>query len=322
MLQFDIHIPNQKKRAALEEHLQPFESLGVLRDIALHMAIVQQTSKPEIQDPALLVFAGDHGFVKELGGQSSIWESLTPHSLLSRSVSSSLLRLRIIDAGLYAPMDNMVDFWLYRGSKFIPKKIQSGTNDITHEAAMTTSECHAAIAAGAGIVEREFYAGCNIVALSDMGMGTLESARVVNAALLDLPLIRFLPTASKNTALSRRLQRALNRHPTTGDPIMNLTLFGGYELAMLTGAILQAAQRSMTILLDGCVALTALHLAAIMHPEVVHYALIAQQSDEPIYSIISEKYRLKTIMHAGIEKRDGVGAALAFPMLRYGVNLF
>jgi nicotinate-nucleotide--dimethylbenzimidazole phosphoribosyltransferase len=215
-------------------------------------------------------------------------------------------------------MDNMVDFWLYRGSKFIPKKIQSGTKDITHEAAMTTSECYAA---GAGIVEREFYAGCNIVALSDMGMGTLESARVVNAALLDRPLIRFLPASLKNTPLSRRLQRALNRHPATVDPIMNLTLFGGYELAMLTGAVLQAAQRSMTILLDGCVALTALHLAAVMHPEVAHYALIAQQSSEPVYKIISEKYRLKTVMHAGIEKRDGVGAALAFPLLRHATSL-
>lgn len=307
MLSFDINIPSQRLRSDVENALEGSEWMGRLTDIAVQAACIFQTTKPELQDPALLVFAADHGFMD--GDEMDAGSILSSGSAVYDAARTAGLRLRLIDAGLRAPMDNLVDYWIYRESRFLPRKIQPATKNVVHEAAMTTSECHAAIAAGVSVVEQRYYAGCNTVALAGTGTGSLLAARLLIAVLRNQPLIRVLPTGGKQQTLSKQLQRAINRHPLSHDAMTNLTLFGGYETAMLTGAILQAAQRQMFVILDGLPAFAALEAARAMHPEVEHYICMAQHlGNEPAFVRRPVPFVQDNQMMDG----RGLGASLAF----------
>ncbi len=284
--------------------------LGDLTDIAIQLASIFQTTKPELHDPALLVFAGDHGFLEDEEVDAGAF--LSSNSVVHRAAQSAGLKLQLIDSGLRAPMDNMVDYWIYRESGFLPRKIQAATRNLIHEAAMTTSECHAAIAAGVSVVEQRYYAGCNALALTGTGTGSLHAARMLIAVLRNEPLVRMLPAQLKRISLNKQLQRAINRHPTTHDPVTNLTLFGGFETAMLTGAILQAAHRQMFVLLDGLPAFAALEAARTMHPTVEHYVCMAQRlGREPAF----ERKPIAYVQETHLNDGRGLGAALAMPAI-------
>lgn len=283
--------------------------------MAVQLSTVFQTTKPELQEPALLVFAADHGFMDSEEVDSGAM--LSAQSLISRSAKDAGLALRIVDAGLRAPMDNMVDYWIHRGTQFLPRKIQAGTRNVIHEAAMTTSECHAAIAAGASLVEQRYYAGSNTVALAGTGSGSLQASRLLIAVLNDQPIIRFVSTAEKRLPINKQMQRAINRHPLSHDVVTNLTLYGGYETAMLTGAILQAAQRQMFILLDGLPALAAYTAAYLLHPEVIHYVRLSALYNEPAFERSSLPFIIDNVLHDG----RGVGAAFAFSMVKQASRL-
>jgi nicotinate-nucleotide--dimethylbenzimidazole phosphoribosyltransferase len=284
--------------------------LGDLTDIAVQSAAIFQTTKPELQDPALLVFAADHGFLDVQEVDAGAF--LSSNSVVHRAARSAGLKLHLIDSGLRAPMDNMVDYWIFRESGFLPRKIKPATRNVIHEAAMTTSECHAAIAAGVSVVEQRYYAGSNAVALTGTGTGALHAARMLIAVLRNEPLVRMLPTHLKRIPLNKNLQRAINRHPMTHDPITNLTLFGGFETAMLTGAVLQAAHRQMFVLLDGLPAFAALEAARALHPEVEHYVCMAQRlSDEPAF----ERNPIPAVQETPLLDGRGLGAALAMPAI-------
>jgi nicotinate-nucleotide--dimethylbenzimidazole phosphoribosyltransferase len=95
-----------------------------------------------------------------------------------------------------------------------------------------------------------------------------------------------------------------------------LARFGGFEIAMLTGAMLAAAEARMTLLIDGFIVTSALLVARRIEPAVLDYCVYAHCSNEAGHRLQLDWLGGKPLLDLGLRLGEGTGAALALPLLK------
>ncbi|SPB18062.1 nicotinate-nucleotide--dimethylbenzimidazole phosphoribosyltransferase [Caballeronia novacaledonica] len=326
----DIPLPRALDRA-LEAELRriidmktkPPGSLGRLESLALQMGLIQRTTKPRIERPAMIVFAGDHGIAKE--GVSSFPQEVTAQMVanflgggaainaLSRSVGMSL---EVVDAGVATPIP--IDHGYERLS------LGLGTRNFAQEAAMSRETALEGIARGAARVRHHASLGTNVIGFGEMGIANTSAAACLMSRLCDVPIDECV---GRGTGLDDRglahkrevLSKALALHRDEGDAIDTLATFGGFEIAMIAGAYLAAACEGMTILVDGFIATSALLVAAKLAPEVLDYCVFAHASNEAGHRRMLAHFGAAPLLQLDLRLGEGTGAALALPILRAAV---
>jgi len=129
-------------------------------------------------------------------------------------------------------------------------------------------------------------------------------------------------TGLDDAGLSRKcevLGNVLDRHAGVNEPLEVLATCGGCEIAMMTGAMLEAAQSGMLLLVDGFIATSAFLVAFRKHPEVREYAVFAHQSDEQGHQRMLEFLQAEPLLNLGMRLGEGTGAAVAFPLVQSAV---
>jgi nicotinate-nucleotide--dimethylbenzimidazole phosphoribosyltransferase len=326
----DIPLPRALDRA-LEAELRriidmktkPPGSLGRLESLALQMGLIQRSTKPRIERPAMIVFAGDHGIAKE--GVSSFPQEVTAQMVanfltggaainaLSRSVGMSL---EVVDAGVATPIP--IDHGYERLS------LGLGTRNFAHEPAMSRETALEGIARGAARVRHHASLGTNVIGFGEMGIANTSAAACLMSRLCDLPIDECVGrgTGLDDDGLAHKrdvLGRALALHRDEGDAIDTLATFGGFEIAMIAGAYLAAACEGMTILVDGFIATSALLVAAKIAPEVLDYCVFAHASNETGHQRMLAHFDAAPLLELDLRLGEGTGAALALPILRAAV---
>ncbi|MBC8640143.1 nicotinate-nucleotide--dimethylbenzimidazole phosphoribosyltransferase [Caballeronia sp. EK] len=326
----DIPLPRALDRA-LEAELRriidmktkPPGSLGRLESLALQMGLIQRTTKPRIERPAMIVFAGDHGIAKE--GVSSFPQEVTAQMVanfltggaainaLSRSVGMSL---EVVDAGVATPIP--IDHGYERLS------LGLGTRNFAREPAMSRETALEGIARGAARVRHHASLGTNVIGFGEMGIANTSAAACLMSRLCDLPIDECVGrgTGLDDHGLAHKrdvLGRALALHRDEGDAIDTLATFGGFEIAMIAGAYLAAACEGMTILVDGFIATSALLVAAKIAPEVLDYCVFAHASNETGHRRMLAHFDAAPLLELDLRLGEGTGAALALPILRAAV---
>jgi len=99
-----------------------------------------------------------------------------------------------------------------------------------------------------------------------------------------------------------------------------LATFGGFEIAMMTGAMLQAAALRKTLLIDGFIVTSALLAASRMAPAILDYCVFAHCSDEAGHRRMLEQLGARPLLQLGMRLGEGTGAALALPLLHAAAN--
>ena len=309
----------QKK---IDEKTKPLGALGQLEALALQIALCQNTLTPSLNQPTVLIFAGDHG-VAESGVSlypSSVTAQMVANFLAGGAAISVFARqhgfnLRVVDAGVNADLEHH--------PQLVTAKIAKGTKNFLFEPAMSESECRQAIATGAAIVKEQAALGCNCIGFGEMGIGNTSSAALIMHCLTDLPLSQCVGrgTGLNDEQLRHKvsiLQQAL-MSLDSNRPLSVLANFGGFEIAMMVGAFLQAAESGMVILVDGFICSSALLVASRLYPDVLEYCVFSHQSNEQGHLALLKEFNARPLLNLDLRLGEGSGVALAFPLLQSAV---
>ncbi|WP_416384889.1 nicotinate-nucleotide--dimethylbenzimidazole phosphoribosyltransferase [Uliginosibacterium silvisoli] len=333
-MKFSIH-PLDRTLAAtvqarLDSRTKPQGSLGRLERLALQVALIQRRERPELKSPRIVVFAGDHGAAN--AGVSAFPQAVTVQMVanfraggaaINVLAHQSGLAMSVVDAGVasscFGPDRSEVEF--------IDAKVARGTANFIEEAAMTATQREAAISAGAELVHKWHGAGCNAIGFGEMGIGNTASASLITHALADIPLADVVGpgtglddagVARKRELLSQAVARVAGRSLS---PLDVLAEFGGFEIAMMTGAFLAAAELGMLIVVDGFITNAALLVAHALHPAVLDYCVFAHCSAEPGHRRQMAYLGVQPLLELELRLGEGTGAALAFPLIRSALAL-
>ena len=196
-------------------------------------------------------------------------------------------------------------------------KVGRGTADAMAGPAMTTAQCEQAISNGMALVQD--LPG-NVVLLGEMGIGNTSAASMLLARLSghDVAACTGAGTGLDAAAVQRKvavLREVLQVHADATEPLAVLAALGGFEIAMLCGAMIQAASERRVVLLDGFVAGAAALLARAFVPTVSDYLVFSQRSAEPGHRLLLIHLQATPLLDMDLRTGQGVGALLAWPLL-------
>ncbi|MFB6457647.1 nicotinate-nucleotide--dimethylbenzimidazole phosphoribosyltransferase [Chitinophaga sp. Hz27] len=313
--------PLQEK---INQKTKPPGSLGKLEQIALQAGLIQETLTPALHHPAIIVFAGDHGIAED-GLVNPFPQAVTAqmvYNFLNGGAAINVfsrqhkLDLRIVDAG--------VNHSFGTHPQLRDRKIGMGTKNYMHQPAMSKEQCAAAMDAGAEEVYQLFQEGCNIIGFGEMGIGNTSSAALLMSHFTGLPIDECVGIGTGSNIQQLEQKKAILRqvqafHPTPGSPVQALATFGGFEIAMICGAIIQAAEFKMMIVIDGFIVSAALLAAAAMYPAVLEYCIFAHCSNEKGHQAMLKYLHADPLLQLDMRLGEGTGAALAIPLVQSAV---
>jgi nicotinate-nucleotide--dimethylbenzimidazole phosphoribosyltransferase len=318
-MQFRIDPPDASLHDTLTARLGSLPR-GRITTLALQLGLVQQTLQPAVRRPMIAVFAGDHGAIA--AGASSLPQKLTWQgverllggaALLNAACREMALALSVIDAGVGH------DFGSRHG--LVAAKIEHGTANYVLEPAMWRSQLEHALDRGRRLAHEFAAQDGNVLGLGSIGVGAEASAALIAHCMtgIDLDLLAAsAPDTDADVQTRRRalLARTLSRTGRIDDPLDALKEFGGFELVMMVGTLLGAAEKHVTVILDGFVASAALAAASRIAPEVVHYCVQATRAPAEGESRLAEILGPSPLFERDLAPGEGVGAALCVPLLR------
>ncbi|MGZ8137092.1 MAG: nicotinate-nucleotide--dimethylbenzimidazole phosphoribosyltransferase [Methylococcaceae bacterium] len=307
----------------IDQKTKPTGALGQLEELALTIGLIQNTLTPRLDNPCIIVFAGDHGLVE--AGVSAYPQTVTAQMVANFLAGGAAINvfakqhnieLLIVDAGVNA------DLSAYTG--LIHAKIANGTQNCLTHSAMTEQQALSAIKKGAELVKTRQTKGCNCIGFGEMGIGNTSSAALIMHCLTGLPLAQCTGRGAglNDAQLTHKLaalQQSLDRHPGISTALAALQTFGGFEIAMMTGAYLQAAGSGMVIMVDGFIACAALLIAATLHPAVLDYCLFSHVSHEQGHQALLKHFNAKALLNLDMRLGEGSGIAIAYPLLQSAV---
>jgi len=307
-------------RALIDGKTKPLGSLGMLEDLALQIGEVLGSLTPQLKDPQLIVFAADHGIAQH--GVSAYPQEVTRqmvNNFLEGGAAINVfcrqhgINLKVVDAG--------VNYDFATNADLIVHKIAKGTQSFLYGPAMSTEELELCLQKGAEVVSAVQAGGSNTIGFGEMGIGNTSSASVLMHMLCDLPLQDCTGKGTGVTGEHLRkkqeiLQLAIDRYQGSHELKLLMAYFGGFEIMQIAGAILEAKDRNMLILVDGFICTVAYLCAFKLNPAVKNNVIFCHQSDEQGHRLLLEQLGATALLKLNLRLGEGTGCALAFPLLQ------
>ncbi len=304
---------------------KPKGALGRLEELALQIGLIQHTLSPQLNKPHNVLFAADHGILEEgvsVSPKEVTWQQLSHFSKGGAGINFLCeqhgFKLVLVDAG--------VDFDIPAGHGIIDMKVRKGTRNFLHEAAMTSDELDTCIESGAKIVKDIYEAGCNVISFGEMGSGNTSPSAVWMHLFTGIDLKKCIGAGAGLDSEGIRhkhevLAKAVANYKGDDNAESKIAWYGGYEMAMALGGMLQAAELGMLIIVDGFIMTSVILAASQLYPEVLEYAVFGHQGDESGHKLMLEAMGAKAILHLDLRLGEGSGAVCAYPILESAVRM-
>jgi nicotinate-nucleotide--dimethylbenzimidazole phosphoribosyltransferase len=312
---------------ALDNKTKPQGSLGRIELLALQLGQILGTTKPMLEQPQMVVFAGDHGLTAQgvSAFPSDVTWQMVENFLAGGAAVSVLSRqngiaLTVVDCGVNHDFLAGLPAGATRNGLQVRKVsgAEKGTADASVQSAMTEEQCAAAMTQGQELVAA--LPG-NALLLGEMGIGNTSAASLLLSRLagLDIAVCTGAGTGLDAQAVQHKtevLRKVLQRHATATAPLDALAAMGGFEIATMVGAVLQAAQERRVIVVDGFIATSAVLVAHAMQPLVPQRCVFAHRSGERGHEFMLQYLGVQALLDLGLRLGEGSGAALAWPLLQ------
>jgi nicotinate-nucleotide--dimethylbenzimidazole phosphoribosyltransferase len=276
---------------------KPPGSLGRLEEIVMWLAAWQNGVTPKIAAPLVCVFAANHGVTQH--GVSAYPAEVTRQMVanfqsggaaINQLCKSFGLRLEVIELSPGQP-----------------------TQDFTSAPAMSDEACLAAFTRGRDIVQP----GTDLLCLGEMGIGNTTSAAAIYAALYggEAGLWAGRGTGLDDAGLSRKqkaVTAGLAMHKAfLSDPLEVLRRLGGFEIAALAGAILEARLKRIPVVLDGYIVSAAAAILQALNPAAIDHCIAGHVSPEGAHSEVLIRLDKRPLLDLGMRLGEASGAAMA-----------
>ena len=311
---------------SLNNKTKPQGSLGKLEQLALQIGQILGTSRPQLTNPQMVVFAADHGltaqgisaFPKEVTWQM-VENFLDGGAAVSVLARQNGIALTVVDCGVDHDFLAHSENGMQRTGLLVRKVagMEQGTRNAYFEPAMSAAQCEAAIINGREVVQS--LPG-NALLLGEMGIGNTSAAALLLARLsgLDIAECTGAGTGLSDTGLLHKMQvlaEVLQKHPLAVNPLEALAALGGLEIATMVGAVLQAAEENRVIVVDGFIASSAVLVAHALQPLVLQRCIFAHLSGERGHALMLQHLGVMPLLDWGLRLGEGSGAALTWPLL-------
>ncbi|MEM0948849.1 MAG: nicotinate-nucleotide--dimethylbenzimidazole phosphoribosyltransferase [Pseudomonadota bacterium] len=304
-------------RAAIDGKTKPPGSLGRIEELAAQIARVQCSLTPRMESCRHFVFAADHGIAVE--GVSAYPQAVTRQMVANFAAGGAAsnvfarangIDLTVVDAGVAGgPMelDGVVE-----------ARMGEGTASALNGPAMTPAIAQTALDRGKAFGRD---AGTDAVSVGEMGIGNTSAAALLAAKLTCQPVAQFTGrgTGLDDKGLAAKtaiLERAADRTADRLDGISALSEVGGFEIAMMAGAMLGAADAGRVVIVDGFIAAAAAAAALDLEPDSRAAMVFAHLSAEAGHRALCDALGAEPLLHLDMRLGEGTGALLAWPLLR------
>ena len=316
----------------LNNKTKPLGSLGRIEDLALAIGQILGTTAPVLEHAQMVVFAGDHGLTARgvSAFPSDVTWQMVENFLAGGAAVSVLARqngiaLTVVDCGV---KHDFLTGLLVGNDGASPQRpglqvrkatgAEQGTADSSAQAAMTETQRDEALQHGIDLLKG--LPG-NALLLGEMGIGNTSAASLLLSRLagLDIAVCTGAGTGLDAPAVLRKtevLREVLARHADATAPLDALAALGGFEIATMVGAVLQAAHERRVIVVDGFIATSAVLVAHALQPLVLQRCVFAHRSGERGHEFMLQYLGVRALLDLGLRLGEGSGAALAWPLLQ------
>ena len=309
----------------IDNKTKPIGALGRLEELALQIGMIQGTAHPRLTNPHIVVFAGDHG-IAATGLVNPYPQEVTAQMVLNFINGGAAINvlcrqhsiaLKVVDAG--------VNFEFATDDSLIHEKIAYGTHNYLETDAMSREEAIRAMDAGRKIIKDLHREGSNCIGLGEMGIGNTSAAALIMSFITGIPVeeccgrgtgVSDTQLETKRTTLVKVHAKHAPAITASPDAITILQHVGGFEIAMMTGACLQAAALNMVILVDGFITTAALLLAITEDEKVKDHCVYSHTSGEKGHQRMLGYLNARPLLDLGMRLGEGTGAAMAYPVLQ------
>ncbi len=311
---------------------KPPGSLGMLETVAVRLAELQQTLEPKLRRKRICIYAGCHGVTAE--GVSAYPGEVTEQmvlNFLSGGAAINVLarhggiQVHVVDAGVGCD-------WpagLSRQPNFFRRCVRRGTRNFYQEPAMTTAEWEQAIEIGREQVRLSVEAGIDLLGIGEMGIGNSTAASALLVALLGFDAEEAVGrgTGISDFVLKRKIEvvagavKKHGAHATEPRGRYWLQTLGGYEIAAMTGTILEAAEVQMPLVVDGFIATAAAAAAFYLDPACREVCFFSHRSDEQAHGNTLKALKVEPLLDLRMRLGEGTGAALAMHILEASARI-